>query len=432
MERTREELMPGVWLTALRTDKFKTDVLSVTSLTQLSRETAAMNAVIPSVLRRGTVNYPDLRAVDSRLEELYGALAVPAVRRIGEIQATGFLSTFAGAGLTPQGDDMMERAAGLVGELLLTPNTRGGLFLPDYVEGEKAKLLEKIRGRVNDKGSYAITRLLENMCCYEDFAVNKLGDEDSAESIAYRRLTKHYRETLASAPMEVFYCGGADTARVRAALRAALDILPRGEIGGDIGTDIRMNAVEETPRVFTEEMDVTQGKLAMGWRLGEIMEDPDIAAILVFNAVFGGGATSKLFANVREKLSLCYYASSAVDLQKGLLIAASGVDFDKFDPAREEILAQLEAVKRGEVTAEELSAAKKSVETDLRLLSDDPLQLESWWLSQNLTGGEMSPPELAALVSGVTTDDIVRTAQSTEYDAIFYLKGQEGADSDGE
>ena len=115
-----------------------------------------------------------------------------------------------------------------------------------------------------------------------------------------------------------------------------------------------------------------------------------------------------------------------------LATAPSGVDFDKFDPAREEILAQLEAVKRGEVTAEELSAAKKSVETDLRLLSDDPLQLESWWLSQNLTGGEMSPPELAALVSGVTTDDIVRTAQSTEYDAIFYLKGQEGADSDGE
>ena len=432
MERTREEIMPSVWLTALRTEKFKTDVLSVTSLTQLSRETAAMNAVIPSVLRLGTVRCPDMRAVDSRLEELYGALAVPVVRRIGEIQATGFLSTFAGAGLTPGGDTMLEDASAFIGELLLSPNTRGGLFLPDYVEGEKQKLLEKIRARVNDKGSYAIIRLIESMCCYEDFAVYKLGDEESAEAIQYRRLTKHYRETLASSPIEIFYCGGAEAGRVRAALLSALNILPRGEIDCDLGTDIRMNAVEDKPRYFTEEMDVTQGKLAIGWRLGEIMDEPDMAAIMVFNAVFGGSVTSKLFANVREKLSLCYYASSAVDLQKGLLIAASGVDFDKYEPARDEIFAQLEAIKRGEVTEEELTGAKKAVETDLRLLSDDQLRLEGWWLSQNLAGGDVAPEDMAALCASVTLDDVVRAARSAECDAVYFLKNAEGGEGDGE
>ena len=192
-----------------------------------------------------------------------------------------------------------------------------------------------------------------------------------------------------------------------------------------------MNSVEEAPRVFTEELDVTQGKLAIGWRLGEIMEDPDMAAIMVFNAVFGGGVTSKLFANVREKLSLCYYASSAIDLHKGLLIAASGVDFDKFEPARDEIFAQLETIKRGEVTPDELSAAQKAVETDLRLLSDDPLRLEGWWLGQSVSGSDMAPEEIAALVGGVSTEDIVRIARSTECDAVYFLQCEEG-ENDGE
>lgn len=130
----------------------------------------------------------------------------------------------------------------------------------------------------------------------------------------------------------------------------ALEALPRGEIDWDLGTEIRMNSVEEQPRVFKEHMDVSQGKLAIGWRLGECMEEPDMAKLRVFNAVYGGSVTSKLFTNVREKRSLCYYASSGVDIQKGLLLVSSAVNFENFGAAREEILAQLEAMRRGEIT----------------------------------------------------------------------------------
>ena len=134
-----------------------------------------------------------------------------------------------------------------------------------------------------------------------------------------------------------------EAARVLFAVSGALEALPRGEIDWDLGTEIRMNSVEEQPRVFKEHMDVSQGKLAIGWRLGECMEEPDMAKLRVFNAVYGGSVTSKLFTNVREKRSLCYYASSGVDIQKGLLLVSSAVNFENFGAAREEILAQLEA-----------------------------------------------------------------------------------------
>lgn len=421
--------MPGVWLTALRTDKFRTGTLSVSLLSQLRRETAALNAAVPSVLRRGSVRCPDMESAAQALESLYGAALEPTVRRIGEIQAVGFLSSFAAEDCLPPGADLLRHVSVFLGDMLLAPNTRGGLLLPEYADSERDKQLERIRGRVNDKYAYAVQRLIENMCSCEDFSVYKLGDEQEAEAMTYRTVTRRYRELVAHAPAEVFYCGGARPAALADALREALAVMPRGELDGDIGTDIRMNAVEETPRLFTEHMDVTQGKLAIGWRLGDYMEDPDPAALRVMNAVFGGGVTSKLFMNVRERLSLCYYASSVADLHKGLLLVTSGIDFDKFDAARDEIFAQLRAVQQGEITDGELEAAKKSVASGLRAVMDSPMDLENWWLSQNLDGSDCAPDEMAALCEAVTRDDVVRAAAGAECDAVYFLTGRE-AESD--
>ena len=202
--------------------------------------------------------------------------------------------------------------------------------------------------------------------------------------------------------------------------------MPRGEINYDIGTDIRMNSVDEGVRCFEEELSVTQGKLVMGYRLGDCMEEPDLAAIYVFNAVYGGCVTSKLFMNVREKLSLCYYASSSVDTHKGLMLISSGVDFDKFEAAKAEILAQLEAVKNGDISDEELEAAKKSVASDLRAAMDSQYNLEGFYLANVIDGLDFDPMELAALVEGVGRDDVVSIARSLVPDAVYFLRGNGG------
>lgn len=423
METVRCELIPGVWLTALRSDKFKTGCLSINLLTQLNRETAALNAVLPFVLRRGTRYHPDMETIAAELDSLYGTGIEPIVRKIGEIQCIGFYASFPDEKYLPQGSDVFEKAANFACELLLAPSTRGGLLIPAYVESEKEKLLDLIRSRVNDKRSYAKLRLIEQMCCYEDYAVSRFGTEDVAEGIYYQKLTKYYHSLISTSPVEIFYCGSMDGTKVGGILSDALSGMTRGEINYDIGTDIRMNAVEDTVRSFTDEMAVTQGKLVLGFRLGECMEEPDIAAIYVFNAVYGSGVTSKLFMNVREKLSLCYYASSAVDTHKGVMLVSSGVDFDKAGAAKAEILAQLDAVKNGEITDAELDAAKRSVASDLRACLDSQGELEGFYLANTLDGLEFSPDELAELVNEVERDDVIAIANSVVLDAEYFLQG---------
>ena len=244
MEYSRTEIRPGVWLTHLREDKFKTACFSVSLLSQLNRETASMNALIPFVLRRGTSAFPDMETLSARMEELYGTVIEPIIRRIGEIQCCGFYASFPEDAFLPQGEGVLKDTLPLTLDLLLSPVTRGGLLLPAYVESERDKLLDLISARMNNKRSYAVLRCIEEMCCCEDFAVSRYGDEESCRSINYKKLSRHYRTLLQTSPIELFYCGRASLREVKALLRDHLSTLPRGEIDAEIGTEIRMNALE--------------------------------------------------------------------------------------------------------------------------------------------------------------------------------------------
>lgn len=435
MEITRTELMPGVWLSHLKSDKFKTACLSLSLLTQLTRETAALNALIPYVLRRGTTRYSDLEALSSRMDELYGVAIEPVVRRIGEIQCLGFYASIPEGDFLPGKQDVLRPACELLGELLLDPATRGGLLRQPIVESEKEKLADALRSRVNDKRSYSVLRCIEEMCAYEDFSAGSRGHAEDVEDIHYRKLTRQYRALLQTCPIELFYCGRSGLREVTECLTDALATLQRGEIDDDIGTELRMNALEDRPREVEEAQSVTQGKLVIGYRLGECMEEPDIPALYVFNAVLGSGTTSKLFMNVREKLQLCYYASSMIDIHKGLLLIASGIDLDKKDAALDEITAQLDAVRRGEISDEELNAAKAGVSSDLRALLDSQGELEGFYLSQALDGADYGPEELAELVGEVDKERVRAIAESVDCDLIYFLTGngdEEGEDADNE
>ena len=432
MEMNRTELMPGVWLNTLRSDKFKTACLSVNLLTQLTRETASMNALLPYVLRRGCARYEDMDAISARLDELYGTAIEPVVRRIGEIQSIGFYASIPESAFLPGKEDVLRPACELLGELLLHPATRGGLLLPKYVDSEREKMLDTLRARVNEKRSYSVMRCIEEMCCFEDFSAGRLGSVEEMKNVRYQKLSKRYRSLLQSCPVEIFYCGRADRKKLAACLREILATMPRGEIDYELGTEIRMNALEDQPREVTEPMDVSQGKLVIGFRLGECMDDPDPAALTVFNGVFGSGSTSKLFANVREKLHLCYYAGSMLEMHKGLLLVASGIDFDKKELVQEEIFRQLDAVRRGEISDEELQAARAGAASELRMSEDSQGELEGFWLSQIISGLDYGPAELAELCEEVTKEDVMAVAQSVDCDLIYFLTGNEEDEEDEE
>ena len=201
---TRRELMPGVWLRAIHTDIFKSSYLGLTMLTPLERETAAANALIPAVLRRGTAAHPDLEALSAALDELYGGAIEPVVRRKGETQCVGFVASFLDDAYALEGEPILEPAAALLGELLLSPRTEGEGFLPDYVRQEQNNLIDRIRAQVNDKRRYASARLCQLMCREEAFGVDKLGDEAHAAAITPEGLWARYQQLLRTAEIEVY------------------------------------------------------------------------------------------------------------------------------------------------------------------------------------------------------------------------------------
>ncbi|MBE5055197.1 insulinase family protein [Pseudoflavonifractor sp. DSM 107456] len=423
-ELTRSELFPGVHLTAVHTEKFKSCVLGASFLAPLDRTTAACNALVPSVLRRGTQEHPDMESLSAALDELYGGSIEPVVRTRGETQCVGFLGSFLDDAYTLDGSAILEKAAGLLGELLLRPCTEQGVFRRDYTDSERQNLIDRIRAQVNDKRSYALLRLKREMCAGEPFGVDRLGDESSARAITPESLWARYQDLLRTAPMELYYCGSAKPERVADALRAALSQLPTD----GVRTPLPRPAAKEAPaqpREVVESLDVTQGKLTMGLRTGSTVWSEDYPALLLANAIFGGTTTSRLFLHVREKLSLCYYASSQLEKLKGVMLVSSGVEFDKVGEARAEILSQLEACRKGAFEDWELEGARRSVVSALHSAMDAQARLEDFWLGQAVAGLTEDPEALARRVEEVTREQVVAAFSSLQLDTIYFLKGRE-------
>ena len=422
---TRKEILPYVFLTHNQTDKFKTACLSVNLIAQLNKENAAKNALLPSVLLRGTARLPDMRQLNMHMESLYGAKIQTVIRKKGEIQCMGLFASFIDDAFLPEGEGIFAQMAALLGEVLCKPKIENAMLSKAYVESERTKLIEEIEGRINNKTSYAIGRLAEEMCAYEDFSVFRLGTVEQAEEITPQSLTEHHQHLLESAPMEMFYSGTRTVEEVEQTLKEALKSLPKRTPDLDIGTDIRQNALEAKPRYIEEEMDVSQGKLTLGFRLGETMEEPDFAALQLLHYLYGGSVNSKLFLNVRERLSLCYFASSVLEMHKGILFVASGIEVAKFQIAKDEILAQLQAIADGDITDDELLWAKKALVTDLRMMQDVPQELEDFFLSRTLLGEEADLDEEIRQVEEVTKADLVKIASGMELDTVYFLKGND-------
>ena len=418
----RMELLPGVELTAVQTDKFKTGCFSVNFFRPLRREEAAMNALIPSVLLRGSEGCPDLRSIAARLDELYGASVGSLVRKKGEVQLTGFYADFIEDTLA--GEAVFAPVMDFLGELLLRPRLEGGAFVNGYVESEKRNLANAIASRVNDKRTYATSQLIKALCAGEAYAVPRLGEGEDVEAITPEGLYAQYRKVLAESRVELFYMGRRDAEEAAECLREVLRGLPRAAAFDAVGTAVK-RAGGELRRV-EERMDVTQGKLTMGFSTGCTAADAAYPALLMMNTIFGGGITSKLFQKVREEMSLCYYAMSSVEKFKGLMIVSSGVEFDKLGTAEREILRQLDACRAGEISDYEFESAKRYLLSDLKTALDSPGRLDDYAIGQRAAGLDGGMEELARGIEAVTRGQVAECARQVQLETIFTLRGTEG------
>ena len=413
------DLLPGITLRCFPDSRFKQGCLSLQLIRPMRREEAALNALIPAVLLRGCVSAPDLRDITLRLDDLYGASVGALVRRVGDYQTTGLHCSFISDRYAMDGDTILEPMIDFLGQLLLQPVLENGVFRRDYVESEKKNLIATIESQLNDKRAYAGARLLKTMCVRDSFGIPRLGEPEQVRKITAAAAYDHYRKLLTESPIQLFYVGQAEPAMVAEKLKALFAGLERSYVNLSEQTPFRGIPTGE----HVETLDVAQGKLAMGFVTPITIRDPEFAAMQVCNTVFGGGMTSKLFMNVRETMSLCYDIGSGYHGSKGIVTVSAGIDCEKMEVVRDEILAQLGSCCRGDITEQELNAAKQTVCNSLRGVHDTPGAIENYYATGALSGLGMTPAEYISRVQQVTAEQVSRAAKSLELNTVYFLKG---------
>ena len=415
----RTEILPGVYLTAVQSDKFKTGCFSLNLLRPMKKEEAAANALIPSVLLRGSETCPDIASISAKLDELYGASVGTLVRKKGEVQLVGFYCDYVQDEYVDE--PVFAPVMAFLAELLLHPRLENGAFPEAVVDSEKLNLENAMLSRINDKRTYAASQLIRTMCAGQPYGIPRIGEPDDLKNITAKSLYAHYRDLLATSRVELFYMGSLSPEAVTKVLQAALAELPRAEVFVPVGTTPAPQArpVQEK----TERLDVTQGKLSLGFFTDITAKDPRYPALVLAATVFGGGATSKLFTNVREKMSLCYYASASFEKFKGVLSVSSGVEFSKLETAKTEILRQLEACKAGDITDDELESARGYLVSDLKIAMDSPGRLDDYYMGQILLEQDGTMEDLASAIARVTKQEAADAIQALRLDTIYALEG---------
>ncbi len=414
------ELFPGVTLRCCRDTRFKQNVLSLQFLRPMCREEAALNALLPSVLLRGTKSCPDMRSITLRLDDLYGASVGALVRRTGDIQSTGLSCGFIDDRFTLEGDALLQPVLSFLEEILLDPVTVEGIFNPEYVASEKQNLIWTLESQRNDKRSYAGNQLLKQLCKDDSYGIPRLGEIADVEAITPETLYAHYRKVLTESPVHVFYVGSAEAEAVAEALRPMLSRLAKAPMA--LPQQTALQPGEYTER--EEMLEVAQGKLCMGYVTPITLRHPQYAAVQVCNTIFGAGMTSKLFMQVREKMSLCYDIGSGFHGSKGIMTVSAGIEFEKKDIVRQEIVHQLEEMKAGNITDLEMAAAKEALLSMLRSYHDSPGAIEGYYASAAVSGIGMDTAQFMAAVEAVTVEDVVAAAKTLQLQAVYFLKGE--------
>ena len=417
---TTTYLSPGIRLQCYTDNRFKQNALSIQYVRPMRREEAAMNALIPSVLLRGCNSAPDLRQITMRLDTLYGASVSPISRRSGDYQTTGFYVGMMDDRFAMGGEPLLEETLAFVGELLFDYPTENGGFLDAFVQGEKTNQIYAIEAERNDKRTYAAQQLLKKMCGPDSFGLPRMGEPEEVSAITPQALLRHYETLRRESPVELFYVGSAQPGKVEAALQKIFAGEKRDYRPLPPQTDLTPGPKQH----LSEAMEIAQGKLAMGYVTPITNRSTAFPAMQMLSTVFGGGMTSKLFQNVREKQSLCYSIGSGYYGAKGIVLVSAGIDFDKEQHVRQEVEKQLDACRRGEISQAEVDAARQSLISALQAVPDSPSSIENYYSTMTLNGCGMDPQRHRAALEAVTAEDLVAAAKTLELHSTYFLKGE--------
>jgi predicted Zn-dependent peptidase len=420
-EIDKRKLSDKVHLHLIKSDKFKTDLIGVYIKRPLRQDEAAKNALLTRVIERATTEYPTAKELAIKLEELYGAVVAADVVKYGEKQVLQFKVQLPNEKLL-KAEGIFEDGLNILRGILLDPLVVDGGFDKDYFENEVQNLITEINGRVNDKMTYAMERCIEEMCADEPYHIYQYGDIEDLKDITPQSLYDHYLHVIESSEIEICVSGDIDFDAVESQVAETLNFDVKSCVAypeEDNGAEVKgLKEVED-------RFNINQGKLSIGYRTHTPMHDPLYEASVIFSYILGGGANSKLFKNVREKESLCYYIFARNEKYKSIMMISSGIEFENKDKALALIDHEFNQMLEGNFTEDDIRIAKDNLKSSLNSVSDFQNSFLNYYYSTMLSKRNFDIEARKAAIEAVTKADIIKAGHRIEKDTIHFLNKEE-------
>ncbi len=431
-----KEIVPGVTLTICPTDRFKVDLFSLTMSVPLDREMSPIRSLMLAVLRRGCRDYPNLSAINRRLDELYATPYRVVNSTRGGYHCLGFGAELLEDRYLPcDGSlDLCAEVLSLMGQMLYCPILdEDGMLSRHYVEAEKKQTVDAIRSLRNHAASYAMAQFSDLF--YEDQAYGHLlcGTEEQVRAITAEQLTKEWRDMLRRAPIRCFYVGGMDEQvlieRLRSMLFPYLETCKYQPTATPPLASVPIR--EEQVRFYDTQGDAGQSHLILGFESGVTLRSPDFYAMMLCHELLGLSPISRLFVHVREAESLCYSCTSEYRIEQGDVIVSCGISATNRTRAQEAILSQIKALQTGDFTDAEWQAARKSLTGGYRQLVDSTRSLARFYELRAMAGVDQTIESCRSRFEAVTREDVMAAARKLSLRLVYFRAGA-GTDGDEE
>ena len=421
MEYKQTEIKKGIKLHTIKTEKFKTNLIAIMLTTKLERENVTKNALIPAVLRRGTKNLITQEEINKKLEEMYGASLDCGLDKTGDTQVLKFyIETVNDEFLPQEAENMLKISLEKIFEFVFNPYLENGCFKKEYVEQEKENIKQIIDGKIDNKARYSLDRCIEEMYKDQPYGLYKYGYVEDMKDINEKNLYEYYQNLINECKIDIFVSGIIDeeTENIINNNENIIKLKDREPQYNE--PEIKAKKSEKENDV-QESMDVTQGKLIIGMDL-DIDDDNLRFDVMIYNSIFGGSANSKLFQNVREKASLAYTASSSYYRFKNNIFINCGIEIKNYEKALEIIKQQIEDMKKGNFTDEEVENAKKGIIASIKTIDDEQDTEITYFFSQELSKSKCNIEQYMQRISEVTKDKVVDVANKVSVNTVYFLK----------
>ena len=416
MNEITQELGKGITLTRITEPKFKTNTIMVMLLVPVTPERNAAYALAQSLLTQSCRKYPDNASMTIRLDEMYGASINSSMSINGGVMQILLSGSVIANRYALAGEDLLGNLTDLLLNCLFDPNVKDNAFDAGEYKIQRKELLDAIEAMINNKRGYALVRARQIAFAGEPDAYLVYGTREDVEKLDAASVYQAYKELLRRAVIRIYRVGPECPDSLAERLQAAFGQL--SDRAPEVLPYVAQSPAKASPESVTEPMDITQSKLVLAFK----GENLPYEAFRLFSAVYGGTPFSMLFSNVREKMSLCYYCASRVIAGKDTLMVDSGVELANAEKAKNAILAQLDAMKKGEFSDMILENAKHSMVNALRGIGDTPTSCISDVYERYYRQDAASVEERVQRYLALTREDIIAVANALSLDTVYLMQ----------